>query len=588
MVQQCKQCGQQLFDGTNTCPSCNHHNQVSYDHILFGRYQIVSQLGQGGMGKVFLAKDLKLEGKLWAIKQSTMDLKYSQQFIDEAKILVKIDHPNMPKIVDFYPPDEDGQSFLVMDYIKGKTLAEWFQDTNQSADVNEIIKFAIQICDVLGYLHNQQPNPIIYRDLKPQNIMVGDHGEVKLIDFGIARKYKEGQQSDTVQIGTVGFAAPEQFESMQTDHRTDLFSLGAMLYFLLSNGKYLLSTQRPLKDMRDDLPIKLCEIIDKLVQFDPNKRYQSALEVKKDLQNIHTTSFETTTLLSTPALENNKDSNNKANVEQSFIKSQKIGFVNLTMKAGSSFITTNLAKALAENSISVSVLEYPVYKLGKTHLFDMLGIELSESEKHPFTSVPHLIKENNFIDKDSIFQQYNIDWLVTDSRKDSINNFSYDQLLKFMYTSRSSITLLDIGSIDVSANVSNSIKEMIYEMDYVFVVIDPLPQEIFANQEIFNFFEDVQQKSNNIVFIFNRWNDGINTKMLGEMGIDLKKSLKVPYIDPMHVYRAHYQCQIPYEDREVREVLTEPIQQIINIIAPNINLQHSRTKKSFFSKLISR
>lgn|GEM_PF-728724 len=258
--------------------------RLSVGTVLGERYEIELVLGKGGMGTVYLAKDLRLKGKRWAVKEIQMSVEYYQQFIDEAKILVELDHPNLPQMVDYYPPNQDGYSYLVMDYIKGETLVEKFERYNRALSYQQVVDYAIQICDILHYLHTR-PQPIIYRDLKPSNVMVNEEDSIRLIDFGIARNYKQGKGYDTMLVGTVGFAAPEQFDDKaQTDHRTDIFSLGAMMYYLLTQGKYLYSTQKPLDQMRQDLPKRLIEIINKATQLEMNERYQSVLHFRRDLE----------------------------------------------------------------------------------------------------------------------------------------------------------------------------------------------------------------------------------------------------------------------------------------------------------------
>ena len=258
--------------------------------ILFNRYEIQDILGKGGMGTVYLVKDIRLKGKFWAIKEVHMSPDSYQEFVDEAEMLVALEHANMPKIADYYPPNEKGQTYLVMDYIKGKTLSEIFEESGHSLSSRRVIKYAIQLCNLLDYLHNYKPTPIIYRDLKPSNVMIDENDNVQLIDFGIARKYKEGKQADTVAMGTAGFAAPEQFDDdLQTDNRTDLFSLGATIYYLLSGGKFVYSTQQPLEAINKDVPKGLSQIVQKLISFEPKDRYQNAKSLKNDLIKLSVT-----------------------------------------------------------------------------------------------------------------------------------------------------------------------------------------------------------------------------------------------------------------------------------------------------------
>lgn len=253
--------------------------------ILAGRYRILRVVGQGGMGTVYLAEDLKLPGKQWAVKETVNPQQDYQAFVDEAEMLVKLSHAQLPGIVDYFPPDQDGFSYLVMDYIEGRTLQERFQE-NRTLATDTAVRYALQICDLFQYLHSIKPEPIIYRDLKPGNIMVDEQDKVTLIDFGIARSFKEGKDTDTVQIGTIGFAAPEQFEQRQTDHRTDLYALGALLFYLLSEGQYYYVAQCSIGECNKRLPDALIQIIDRLLSYQPEDRYQSAAAVKADLEKL--------------------------------------------------------------------------------------------------------------------------------------------------------------------------------------------------------------------------------------------------------------------------------------------------------------
>jgi len=263
-----------------------HNSKLQIADILANRYQIIGLLGQGGMGTVYLAEDLKLSGKQWAIKETMLENDEFQRFIDEAEILVRLNHPFLPNVIDYIQPDELGTSYLVMDFIKGDTLQRIFDRKNRRMDSKAVMKYAIQICELFEYLHHGQSTPIIYRDLKPSNIMIDENDNIRLIDFGIARSFKEGKQTDTVQLGTIGFAAPEQFEEQQTDHRTDLYTLGAVMYYLLSRGRYYYVTQKRLDEIEPNVPQDLTFIINKLLRKSPYDRYQKASDVKRDLIRI--------------------------------------------------------------------------------------------------------------------------------------------------------------------------------------------------------------------------------------------------------------------------------------------------------------
>ena len=192
------------------------------------KYEILKEIGRGGMSVVYLAMDKRLN-KQWAIKEIRKDAKdeYSkvnvQALIKEANLMKRLDHPALPRIVDII--DENNIIYIVMDYIEGESLDRILRDNGPQSQ-EQVIDWGKQLCDVLRYLHKQEP-PIIYRDMKPANAMLKPEGKVKLIDFGIAKEYKENSNRDTQALGTKGYAAPEQFGSnCHSDQRTDIFVLG--------------------------------------------------------------------------------------------------------------------------------------------------------------------------------------------------------------------------------------------------------------------------------------------------------------------------------------------------------------------------
>ena len=204
--------------------------------IIEGKYEVLKLIGKGGMSKVYLAMDKNLN-KQWAIKEIERKAydKNNEVVVAsamaEANMMKKLDYPSLPRIVDII--EKENVIYVVMDYIEGETLSSVL--SKEGAQPQEVvIEWAKELCRVLDYLHTQNP-PIIYRDMKPANIMLQPNGNIKLIDFGIAREYKEQNLADTVSLGTKGYAAPEQFGGKgQTDARTDVYCLGVTLYHLLT------------------------------------------------------------------------------------------------------------------------------------------------------------------------------------------------------------------------------------------------------------------------------------------------------------------------------------------------------------------
>jgi serine/threonine protein kinase len=246
----------------------------------------VFMLGQGGMSQVYLAEDQKLMGKRWAVKECLCTDSDTDSFMEEAEMLAKLQHAQLPQLVDYFIT-KDGKGYLVMDYIEGPTLQDLFEKNHRDMPITQIVQIALQLLDIFHYLHTFQPRPIIYRDLKPSNVMLNQHNQVRLIDFGVARQFKQGQASDTMQMGTIGFAAPEQYLGLQTDARTDLYTLGSMLYYLLSGGHYANSKPKPLQLLKEGIPEALRTTVHFLLQDHPQNRCQTAMEVKLRLRSIH-------------------------------------------------------------------------------------------------------------------------------------------------------------------------------------------------------------------------------------------------------------------------------------------------------------
>lgn len=263
--------------------------------MLMQRYLIVQLAGRGGMSAIYQALDTHMGRQRVAIKEMSQQNLNAQErleavarFRQEAQLLGMLKHPNMPHIYDAF--DTGGRSFLVMDFIEGQTLLQLLQGAGQPLAVHQVLHYATQLCDVLTYLHQQQP-PIIFRDLKPTNVMVTPHGHVYLIDFGIARFFKEGQPQDTVMLGSPGYAPPEQHGSGQTTPRSDLYALGATLHCCLSNRDPYHATNRftfaPVRQFNPQVPVALEQLIQRLLSPDESKRPLSALEVKQTLIQIH-------------------------------------------------------------------------------------------------------------------------------------------------------------------------------------------------------------------------------------------------------------------------------------------------------------
>lgn len=257
--------------------------------IIGERYEVLKEIGRGGMSIIYLAMDNRLNKSL-VIKDIRKQATHNNELlinslVVEANMLKRLDHGALPRIYDII--DSEGDIYVVMDYIEGESLKEKL-DREYSVSAKEVINWAKQLSDVLNYLHTRKPHPIIYRDMKPDNIMLTPDGNIKLIDFGIAREYKVDRTTDTTNLGTKAYAAPEQISGVQTDARTDIYSLGVTLYHLVT-GKSLNEPPfeiRPIRTWDASLPEGLEHIIDKCTQLEPDRRYQNCKELSADLDNI--------------------------------------------------------------------------------------------------------------------------------------------------------------------------------------------------------------------------------------------------------------------------------------------------------------
>jgi hypothetical protein len=260
--------------------------------VLRNQYRIVRLVGGGGMAWVYQVEELPPgSGNLWALKElrpQTQD-KAEQAtarslFEQEAHLLRELDHVNIPKIAAFF--EENGRAYVVMEFIWGESLEKRLEAANAPLLETDVLKWAIQLCDALHYLHTRQP-PIIFRDMKPSNAMVTNTGLVKLIDFGIARTYKVGKKRDTVAMGSENYAAPEQWGKGQTDARSDVYALGATMYHLLAHmaptPAFLPSEPLPLSNYNSALSKKTIALIEKAMDRDRARRFQSALEMRQVL-----------------------------------------------------------------------------------------------------------------------------------------------------------------------------------------------------------------------------------------------------------------------------------------------------------------
>ena len=262
--------------------------------IIGGMYTILRKVGSGAMRDVYLASNEKANQQ-WAVKvvrkDGPVDSEIKKQRLAvEIEIMKDLRHEHLPRIIDVQ--EEVDSYIIIMDFVEGISLDTAMETEGGALPQEDVLQWAIQLCETLHYLHTKDP-PIIYRDMKPHNIMRRPDNTIALIDFGTAREYKDGNAADTIALGTKGYAAPEQFmdpngKVQQTDARTDIYALGVTLHQLLTGKNPTLPPYefRHIREYDPTLHEGLETIIQRCIQPDPDKRYQSAAELQVDLMDL--------------------------------------------------------------------------------------------------------------------------------------------------------------------------------------------------------------------------------------------------------------------------------------------------------------
>ena len=302
MSQMCPHCSFDNPDDAQTCAQCpsSLRGLLGENTVLSERYKVVSVLGCGAMGAVYLAEDTRLVGRRCAVKENrppanvavAIKAQSREQFLAEASILARLDHPNLPKVSDYFIENE--QEYLVMDYIEGEDLDSRIQRAQAPLPEDIVLNWADQVLDALAYLHHQKPQPIVHRDLKPANLRVNLQNRVRLVDFGLVKLLDSDNPGTKVELrglGTPAYAPLEQFADSQshTDARSDIYSLGATMYHLLTHlhppdvHRRVLTPELlvPPRELNPKLSEKSVEIVLKAMAVHPNERYQSAAEMRQ-------------------------------------------------------------------------------------------------------------------------------------------------------------------------------------------------------------------------------------------------------------------------------------------------------------------
>lgn len=263
--------------------------------VLQNRYRITGVIGVGGMGSVYQARDLRFPNVVRYVAVKEMMNPHADQgareltlrtFERESDMLASLSHPAVPGIYDYFPSKM--RAYLVMEYINGRDLDAIVNASGERLSVALVQQWAVEMCDVLGYLHQQEPEAIIFRDVKPSNIMIDQHGRLRLVDFGIAKIFQQGQKG--TMIGTEGYSAPEQYRGEATP-ASDVYGIGATLHHLLTGRDPRLEApftfaERPIRESNPDVSPEFETIIMKALSFDAADRYPHATAMKEALEKI--------------------------------------------------------------------------------------------------------------------------------------------------------------------------------------------------------------------------------------------------------------------------------------------------------------
>jgi outer membrane protein assembly factor BamB/tRNA A-37 threonylcarbamoyl transferase component Bud32 len=269
--------------------------QIQSGTTLSNRYNVQDVIGVGGMGSVYRARDMHFPTvvKLVAVKEMINNAPdplvrqtIVQNFEREANMLATLSHPSIPRIYDYFT--QDNRSYLVLEFIHGKDLESVIADTNGFLPEDQVLSWAIQLCDVLAHLHAHKPDPVIFRDMKPSNVMINNNGDVILVDFGIAKTFQTGQKG--TMIGTEGYSPPEQYRGEATQ-LADIYSLGATLHHALTRRDPRLEppfsfAERPVRKINPNVSIEAEAVVNTALQYNPADRFPSAAAMKDALMSV--------------------------------------------------------------------------------------------------------------------------------------------------------------------------------------------------------------------------------------------------------------------------------------------------------------
>ncbi|GAB4496942.1 MAG: PQQ-binding-like beta-propeller repeat protein [Anaerolineales bacterium] len=283
------------FDSGSGSGEQSGRQQLTAGVTLVNRYSIQDVIGVGGMGSVYRARDMHFPNvvKLVAVKEMInmapdplVRQTIVQNFEREANLLATLHHPSIPRIYDYFSHED--RSYLVLEFVQGRDLETVINDSTGFLNEDKIISWAIQLCDVLEYLHSHKPDPIIFRDMKPSNVMINQYGDVVLVDFGIAKTFQTGIKG--TMIGTEGYSPPEQYRGDATP-LADVYALGATLHHALTRRDPRLEppftfAERPIRRINPNVSVELEAVVNTALQYTPTERFPSAAAMKDALMNV--------------------------------------------------------------------------------------------------------------------------------------------------------------------------------------------------------------------------------------------------------------------------------------------------------------
>jgi len=423
----------------------NRFHRFKRHDIVAQRYEVDSFVAEGGMSEVYLVVDMKLAGQKRAMKVAKQHAhSMHTQPYREALLLMELRHPYLPILYDV----DEHAGIIIMEWIEGDTLQALLQQNQLRFEQKDIIAIARQIIEALHYLHNH-PRHIIHKDLKPSNIMVTAQGTIKLIDFGVS-KFNLQQVGQTVSFGTPGFAAPEQMQGKPSSERSDIYSFGALIYYLLSGGRNIFSYEyahNPEYHIRQQLPylqVSWLQLLESCLQYDLNLRVGEVKELIRLLDMIDRLAGGTDSLRSEHAIP--------------FMKSTYcIACLSLSPSAGSTTITITLADQLAQLGQKVSLVEY-IHKEGACFAqFPWL----SEADMKRY--------ERESLQGYTSKRMHGIQWYIRET-----SHIEPTEMVKRSFVSIVASEQADIVCVDCSSYwEASDLKEWLGTCQYIVIVADP-------------------------------------------------------------------------------------------------------------------